>query len=245
MLDLKWWDWSAEKSGYYAISSEVLPQYAGDYMVFCKNSTGDNSFQKTDTYKNIPVVKNNAITIVFMPSANYVVILISCFVGAAVAVLLVFGISASKKGGFSSIRIVLAGSAISTFLYAVAQGIQIYFKVSRDVSMWTSGGLVGTSWEQLAIIVPFILVGITIAIVLSRQLTILSLSEEVAIGLGQKTATVKAVFFVVVILLAGAAVALASNLVFIGLIVLHVAYFVVGRDYRFVIPISAVFGATL
>ncbi|MBU3145348.1 iron ABC transporter permease [Clostridium sp. CF012] len=186
-----------------------------------------------------------AIIIVFMPSANYVVILISCFIGAAVAVFLVFGISASKKGGFSPLRIVLAGSAVSTFLYAVAQGIQIYFKVSKDVTMWTSGGLIGTSWDQLAIIVPFILVGIITAIVLSRQLTILSLSEEVAVGLGQKTTAVKALLFIVVILLAGAAVALASNLVFIGLIVPHIAYFVVGRDYRFVIPISAVFGATL
>lgn len=186
-----------------------------------------------------------AITIVFMPSANYIVILISCFIGAAAAVLLVFGISASRKGGFSPLRIVLAGSAISTFLYAFAQGIQIYFKVSKDVTMWTSGGLVGTSWDQLAIIVPFIIVGITVAIALSRQLTILSLSEEVAVGLGQNTNLVKTLLFVVVTLLAGASVALASNLVFIGLMIPHIAYFVVGRDYRFVIPISAVFGATL
>jgi iron complex transport system permease protein len=143
------------------------------------------------------------------------------------------------------LRIVLAGSAVSTFLYAIAQGIQIYFKISKDVSMWTSGGLIGTSWDQLTVIAPFIIVGITVAIALSRQLTILSLSEEVAVGLGQKTAVVKTLLFVVVTLLAGASVALASNLVFIGLMIPHIAYFVVGRDYRFVIPISAVFGATL
>lgn len=52
---------NALKPGYYAISSEVLPEYAGDYMIFSKNSAGDNSFQKTDTYKNIPAVKNNRI----------------------------------------------------------------------------------------------------------------------------------------------------------------------------------------
>lgn len=186
-----------------------------------------------------------AITIVFMPSASYMVILISCFIGAAAAVFLVFGITAAKKNSFSPLRIVLTGSAVSAFLYAVAQGIQIYFKVSKDVSMWTSGGLIGTSWDQLAIIIPFIIVGITTAIALSRQLTILSLSEEVSVGLGQKTAIVKALLFVVVTLLTGASVALASNLVFLGLIIPHIAYFVVGRDYRFVISISAVFGATL
>ena len=52
---------NALKPGYFAISSEVLPEYAGDYMVLCKNSAGDNSFQKTDTYKNIPAVKNNKV----------------------------------------------------------------------------------------------------------------------------------------------------------------------------------------
>ncbi|MGE6257388.1 iron-hydroxamate ABC transporter substrate-binding protein [Heyndrickxia sporothermodurans] len=49
----------ALKDGYYAISAEVLPQYSGDYVIFSKNSDGDTSFQKTETYKNIPAVKNN------------------------------------------------------------------------------------------------------------------------------------------------------------------------------------------
>ncbi|MED3903267.1 iron-hydroxamate ABC transporter substrate-binding protein [Priestia megaterium] len=49
----------ALKDGYYAISPEVLPEYAGDYLIFSKNQDGDTSFKKTDTYKNIPAVKNN------------------------------------------------------------------------------------------------------------------------------------------------------------------------------------------
>ena len=49
----------ALKAGYYALSPEVLPDYAGDYVIFSKSSTVDNSFQKTATYKNIPAVKNN------------------------------------------------------------------------------------------------------------------------------------------------------------------------------------------
>ncbi|NOU74285.1 ABC transporter substrate-binding protein [Paenibacillus sp. LMG 31458] len=48
----------ALKSGYYALSLEVLPEYAGDYVIFSKNPDTDNSFQQTDTYKNIPAVKN-------------------------------------------------------------------------------------------------------------------------------------------------------------------------------------------
>jgi iron complex transport system permease protein len=110
--------------------------------------------------------------------------------------------------------------------------------------MWTAGGNIGTSWEQLRVIVPFILMGILISLIFSRQLTILSLSEEVAVGLGQKTTQIKAVLFVVIILLTGAAVALVGNMVFIGLMVPHIVRAIVGTDYRFILPMSAILGAT-
>ena len=50
---------SVAKDGYYALSTEVLPEYAGDYLIVSKDKASDNSFQNTDTYKNIPAVKNN------------------------------------------------------------------------------------------------------------------------------------------------------------------------------------------
>jgi iron complex transport system permease protein len=184
-----------------------------------------------------------AITIAFFPWANYFGITIACFIGAAVGTLMVFGISNLKKGGFSSLRIVLAGSAVSAFLYAIAEGIGIYFKISKNVSMWTAGGLVGTSWSQLGIIVPFIVIGILVSLFLSRQLTILSLHEEVAVGLGQKTTQIKAILFIIIILLAGASVALVGNMAFIGLMVPHIVRAIVGTDYRFIIPMSAILGA--
>ncbi|WP_018754402.1 iron-hydroxamate ABC transporter substrate-binding protein [Paenibacillus terrigena] len=51
----------AMKPGYYALSAEVLPEFAGDYIIFSKTKDTDNSFQNTDTYKNIPAVKNNRV----------------------------------------------------------------------------------------------------------------------------------------------------------------------------------------
>jgi iron complex transport system permease protein len=185
-----------------------------------------------------------AITIAFVPNANYFTIMLVCFVGCAFGALLVFGIGALKRGGFSPFRIVLAGAAVSTFLTAIAEGVGILFKISKDVSMWTAGGMIGTTWGQLQVIIPFITIGIVIALFLSRQLTILSLSEEVAVGLGQKTVHIKMLLFIVIIILAGASVALVGNIAFIGLIVPHVVRTIVGTDYRFVIPMSALFGAT-
>lgn len=183
-----------------------------------------------------------AVTIAFLPSTGYFGIMIACFIGAAIGALLVFGIGSVKRGGFSPMRIVLAGAAVSAFLFAIAEGVSIYFKVSKNVSMWTAGGLIGTSWGQLQVIVPFVVVGIIVAILLSRQLTILSLSEETAVGLGQNTARIKTMLFIVITLLAGAAVALAGNMAFIGLMVPHVVRAIVGTDYRFIIPLSAITG---
>ena len=51
----------ALESGYYPLSAEVLPEYAGDYLIISKYSDADTSFQETETYKNIPAVKNNRV----------------------------------------------------------------------------------------------------------------------------------------------------------------------------------------
>ncbi|RUT35625.1 iron ABC transporter permease [Paenibacillus zeisoli] len=185
-----------------------------------------------------------AFTIAFIPAAGYFGIMTACFVGAGLGALMIFGISSLRSGGFSPLRIVLAGSAVSAFLYAVAEGVSLYFKISKDVSMWTAGGLIGTTWEQIQVIVPFIVVGTLISIALSKQLTVLSLNEEVATSLGQRTRLLKSVLLIVIVMLAGASVALVGNLAFIGLMIPHVARAIAGTDYRYIIPMSAVLGAS-
>jgi iron complex transport system permease protein len=185
-----------------------------------------------------------AITLAFIPSVNSLGIMIACFIGAGAGALMVFGISSLKRGGFSPLRIVLAGAAVSAFLFAIAEGTGLFFKISKDVSMWTAGGLIGTTWGQLQVIAPFIAAGIIVSLFLSRQLTILSLNEEVAVGLGQRTAFVKTILFIVIILLAGAAVALVGNMVFIGLMIPHIVRVITGTDYRFILPVSTLLGAS-
>lgn len=185
-----------------------------------------------------------AMAMAFFSNLNFFGIMMACFIGAGIGSLIVFGIGKMQRGGLSPFRLVLAGAAVSTFFYAVSDGISLVFKVSKSVTMWTAGGLIGTTWNQLLWVTPVVLVGILGAVLFSRQLTILSLSEEVAIGLGQKIERIKAVLFLITVLLAGAAVALVGNLVFVGLLVPHVVRAIVGTDYRFIIPSSALIGAT-
>ena len=74
-----------------------------------------------------------------------------------------------EKGGLSPLRIVLAGAAVSAFLLAISEGIGIYFKISQDISLWTAGGVIGTTWNQLKIIIPVISISIFIAILLAKN----------------------------------------------------------------------------
>src|SRR5699024_11343296 len=127
------------------------------------------------------------------------------------------------------------------FLYAVEQGVGLFFKVSKDISMWTAGGLIGTSWTQLQIMIPFIVGAILIAIIFSRQLTILSLDENVAIGLGQNIGLIKAILFEIVTILTGTAVALVGNIAFVGLMFLHIVRAITGKVYRFFISLFVIF----
>lgn len=185
-----------------------------------------------------------AVTFAFLPAVGYFGTMVACFVGAAFGVMMVFGIAALRKQNLTPLRMVLAGSAVSALLMAVADGISLEFKISKSVSMWTSGGLIGTTWGQIETIAPVIVLGLAASILLSRQLTILSLNEGTAVGLGLKTAQIKIALYVIITLLAGAAVALVGNLAFIGLMIPHLVRVFAGTDYRSILPLSAITGGT-
>ncbi|MCU9615016.1 iron ABC transporter permease [Caldibacillus lycopersici] len=184
-----------------------------------------------------------AVVMAILPSVSYYGIMVACFIGAGIGMILVYSIGASTKGGLSPLKLVLAGAAVTAFLQAIADGVGILFKISKDVSMWTAGGLMGTTWQAL-VIVPVIVFGLVGSIAISRQLTILSLNEEISIGLGQKTTVVKSVMMFLVIILAGSAVALVGNLAFVGLMIPHMVRAFVGSDYRYIIPMSIIVGGT-
>nr|WP_089972413.1 iron ABC transporter permease [Lihuaxuella thermophila] len=181
----------------------------------------------------------------FHSSPSYLSLMFVSFIGAGIGAVMVFGLGSLRRGGMSPIRITLAGAAVSALLSALGEGMAIYYKLSQDLAFWIAGGVSGTNWLQLKLISPVIGVGILIAIMLSKELTILSFGEELAKGLGQRTLLTKGILMTVVLILAGTAVSLVGSIAFVGLMVPHVVRFLVGTDYRWIIPCSAICGSVL
>ncbi|OSA96257.1 UNVERIFIED_ORG: ferrichrome ABC transporter permease [Clostridium botulinum] len=172
-------------------------------------------------------------------------IMIFAFIGASISGLLVYFISSKSARKVDTVKLALAGTALGTLLISLAMGIAMYFNLSQQLSFWISGGLVSAKWEGvklLSIVGGSSLIG---AMIMAPKITILSLGEEVAIGLGQKTNAVRFISIIIVIFLTGSSVSVAGNIVFVGLIVPQIAKTIVGADYKYIIPSSMILGSVL
>ena len=186
-----------------------------------------------------------AIMFAFFPNSPYLMFVIASFIGAAFGASIVYGIGAASPGGLTPIKLALSGAAISALLGAISSGIALYFNLAQEVSMWHAGGVAGVKWTSLNMLLPVGLVCLIIAIVLARYITILSFGEEIAIGLGQNTKLIKFIGTILVLVLTGSAVSIAGSVGFVGLVIPHLTRFLVGSDYRWIIPCSAVLGGLL
>lgn len=168
------------------------------------------------------------------------------FIGAILAGGLVYMLGSIGIRGLTPIKLIVAGSTINLLLGSLTQGILIFDEQSLDtMRFWLAGSLTGRSTGQLAQVAPLMAAGIVAAIVMSRQINLLSLGEDVARGLGSKTWLVNAGALAIVALLAGSSVSVAGPIGFIGLAAPHLARFLVGADYRWILPYSALIGAAL
>lgn len=170
----------------------------------------------------------------------------SSLLGAAVAGMLVFLLSSAGKGAMSPIRLVLAGSTLNLLFASLTQGVLIMNEQSLDtMRFWLAGALTGRDMGLLVQLMPYIGIGLVGAAMLSRQLNIFGLGEEVAQSLGQRMLLIRVGCIAAVVLLAGSAVAIAGPIGFIGLAVPHIARMLAGEDYRWIVPFSALLGALL
>jgi iron complex transport system permease protein len=149
-------------------------------------------------------------------------------------------------GGLTPMKLVVAGAALASLLSSLTTAVLIFNqRTLEEIRFWLAGSVAGRDLELLVQVLPYLTVGLLLAFALGRQITALTLGEDVATGLGQRTAWVRLLSIVTVVLLAGGAVAVAGPIGFVGLVIPHVARFFVGVDYRWILPYSALLGAVL
>lgn len=179
-------------------------------------------------------------------SSSLTVYALLAFVGAAVAWVIVYTVSSLGRGGTNPMKLTVAGAALEALLTSLTLALLILSQQTLDeIRFWLAGSVAGRDLTLLSQVAPYALAGMLLAFALSRQITTLTLGEDVATGLGQRTVWTRFGAAVAVVLLAGSAVAVAGPIVFVGLMVPHVARFLVGVDYRWILPYSALLGAIL
>jgi iron complex transport system permease protein len=152
----------------------------------------------------------------------------------------------SRTGNRVSVeRLILGGVAFST-LFGAVQSMLLLLSQDGQVQAaltWLIGSLNGRGWRELSLAGPGIVVALGLGCALARQVNLLTLGEDLAVGLGVSLVRSRYMIGAIATFLAASAVSIAGLVGFVGLIVPHGVRLLVGTDYRLVLPFSALGGA--
>ncbi len=167
------------------------------------------------------------------------------FLGALAAVFVVYRLS--RVGGLSPLTsLLLTGYAVGSLLAAgLAMAMYVSGAGLRQIFAYLLGGFDASSWLRLATAAPLILGASLFIAIRARALNGLLLGEETAAHLGVDVKRERAILLALGSLVTAAAVAVSGLIGFVGLVVPHVVRLLVGPNARLVLPLSALFGATL
>lgn len=183
------------------------------------------------------------VIMILFPALEYL-ITPAAFVGAMLAAVCIYILA--WKNGIKPVRIILAGVAVSAFLSAGISGLMIFYSDRvHGALMWMVGGLAARSWPHVQIILPYAVIGLLLALASAAYLNILQLGDEMARGLGINVEVTRVLLTAVAALLAASAVSVVGLLGFVGLVVPHAARLLIGSDYRYLLPASALLGIAI
>ena len=170
----------------------------------------------------------------------------AAFAGAVAAVALAYALGGVAGGGRAGTTLILAGVAVSSFATSLTSFLMLRSSNElRRAIGWLLGGSIMNGWEPVLAVLPYILLGLVSLSISGHALNVLQFGEEQAQQLGLPTERVKALLILAASLTTGAAVAFTGIIGFIGLIVPHLARILWGGDYKSLIPLSIIGGATV
>ena len=166
------------------------------------------------------------------------------FAGALVGALLVYVLA--WRGGVSPTRLLLAGVAVGALCTALTTGLLLTSRLTVQAIMsWLAGGFYARSWPHVRILAPYSIAALAATFLLARRLDVLALGDEPAASLGVRVQRLRALLTGLAAVLTGSAVAVAGLIGFVGLVVPHMARFLIGSSHRYAIPMAALLGAAL
>lgn len=165
------------------------------------------------------------------------------FAGASMASVVVYLLGSVGRGGATPVRLALSGAALSSLLFASTRAITLLDEATLDqFRFWAVGSLSGRDGDVVRSIVWFVVVGVVLALGLTRPLNAMGLGDDAAAGLGVKIGVTRVLSGLVIVLLCGAAVAACGPIGFIGLVVPHAVRAMVGPDQRWLMAGCALAG---
>lgn len=168
------------------------------------------------------------------------------FLGAGAAAVLVYSVASLGRDGATPVKLALAGAAVSAGCSSLLSAVLLTSRETLDAfRFWQVGSLSGRGWDAIVPVVGFLLVGGVLVLGTGRILNGLALGDDLARVLGQRVGLGRAVTALGVVVLCGSATALAGPMLFVGLVVPHVVRALVGADYRWILPASALLAPVL
>ncbi|WP_303966714.1 iron ABC transporter permease [Sporosarcina ureae] len=186
-----------------------------------------------------------AATVIMIIYPAYIMFLpLAAFLGALATAVVIYALS--WRGGASPLRIILVGVAINAVIGACMSALMLlYSDRVQAVLPWLAGGIAGVGWVQFEMIIYYAIAAFVLAIFSVKHIRILRLGDEVAKLLGHNVERSRFFLIVLSTLLAGMAVSVSGLIGFVGLVVPHIMRSIVGGDYRFLLPASALGGGLL
>ena len=168
------------------------------------------------------------------------------FIGAIITALFVYKLASAGYGGPTPIKLAIAGAATSTALSSfVSLIVMPNSSVMTTYRFWQIGSIGGTSFDDIKLVLPFILIGIILSILLSNNLDTILLSEDTATALGLNVNRTKAIAAFSGVLLCATVTALAGPISFVGLMVPHIIRMVLCSNHLHLICLSGIYGASI
>jgi iron complex transport system permease protein len=169
---------------------------------------------------------------------------VTAFAGATVAVACAYALGRSAGAARTTGALLLAGVTVAAFMTAIQTFVQQQHTESlRDVYAWLLGGFATSTWRDVAIAAPYMVVSALVLLLHRRVLDVMSLGDDEAASLGIEVRRTRLLLIAAATAGTAAAVAVSGLIGFVGIIVPHTIRLLVSTSYRAVVPLSLVVGA--